>query len=76
MSGFRGKLRYYNIIKDKRHIGETNVMSDGSKPRIVSFSGPRDIDVVFEDGTFVRHVSYTAFTEGKLTNPNCQMESS
>ena len=52
-------------------LGETNTNNDqGLKMTIIKYRNSTDIDVQFEDGTIVKHKTYSNFKIGAITNPN------
>ena len=50
--------------------GRTGVSACGQTMRIVRYGNSRDIDVSFENGIVLQHVSYRAFINGTLTPDN------
>lgn len=55
--------------KDDR-TGETKTMSNGQECTIIRYKNKKDIDVQFEDGTFVENKQYVHFRLGNIKNPN------
>ena len=51
-------------------LGETRMMNCGMKATIIRYNTSKEIDVRFEDGTVVKHKSYSKFKKGGITNPN------
>lgn len=84
---YSGNVKNPNYVKPKRlprpkknkidkkllHIGETNIMKDGSKATIVEYISYNDINIQFEDGTIIEHTNKRAFTDGHIKNPNKYM---
>ena len=57
----------YNI---SQRIGMKKVMSNGQIATLIQYSGCSDVTIRFEDGTIAEHVSFKAFKEGFVRNPN------
>ena len=58
--------------KDKKkgsRVGETATANNGQVMKIVEYRNNLDIDVLFPDGTVVRHKTYRNFLAGKIANP-------
>lgn len=51
-------------------LGETRMMNCGMEATIIRYGKAIDIDVRFEDGTVVKHKSYSKFQKGGIANPN------
>lgn len=51
-------------------IGETSIASNGQTMTITVYRTTDDIDVMFEDGTTVKHARYKEFKKGYIRNPN------
>ena len=51
-------------------LGKTRMMNCGMKATIIRYGKAIDIDVRFEDGTVVKHKSYSKFKKGGIANPN------
>ena len=51
-------------------LGETRMMNCGMEATIIRYGKAIDIDVRFEDGTVVKHKSYSKFKKGGIANPN------
>ena len=51
-------------------IGETNIASNQMKMTIIEAPKRKDITVQFEDGTIVKHRSYSNFKKGLIANPS------
>ena len=51
-------------------LGETRMMNCGMEATIIRYNTSKEIDVRFEDGTVVKHKSYSKFKKGKIANPN------
>lgn len=52
------------------YLNETKTMNNGMKATIVAYRSNRDIDVQFEDGTFVYNKRKGNFDRGEIENPN------
>lgn len=63
------KGRVKNVMK-KSIIGKSNVMRTGESAICINDSGWNDIDIRFEDGTIIEHVSRRSFLNGTVENPN------
>ena len=57
----------YNV---SQRIGMKKVMNNGQTATLIQYNGCVDVAVQFEDGTVVEHVSFKAFKEGFVRNPN------
>jgi hypothetical protein len=57
-----------NRIIDK--TGEINYNNNKEKMSIINYINATNIDVIFEDGTVVKHKYYSNFVNGTITNPN------
>ena len=51
-------------------LGKTRMMNCGMEATIIRYGKAIDIDVRFEDGTVVKHKSYSKFKKGGIANPN------
>lgn len=51
-------------------IGETRMASNGMQMTIVKYRNNTDIDVQFEDGEYVPHVTYQRFLSGAVGHPS------
>ena len=49
-------------------VGETRMMNCGMKATIIRYGKAIDIDVRFEDGTVVKHKSYSKFKKGGIAH--------
>lgn len=56
-----------NHIKDR--TGEFNINKNNELMTILKYRNARDIDIVFKDGTIVKHLEYSAFKNGQIKNP-------
>lgn len=56
-------------LKDVR-IGEIKMMNNGHPAQIINYRTSADVDVSFEDGIIVEHISYSSFLNGSIANPN------
>lgn len=65
----KGKIAY--PTERANHVGEERRMNNGQLAIIENWRYNYDIDVRFEDGTFVANKSYKSFKEGSIRNPNC-----
>ena len=61
-----------NENKAKERIGEENISTNGMKMKIIAYRNAGDIDVQFEDGTIVKHKSFSHFKDGKITQLSLQ----
>ena len=65
----KGMIKNFdNILKNR--LGESNIANNGQTMTIIEYRKYNDIDIQFEDGTIVKHKSYSKFKEGKIKNPN------
>ena len=53
----------------KERIGMTNVTKSGMKITIIEYRNSRDIDIQFEDGSIIKHKTYSAFCRGEFACP-------
>lgn len=53
-----------------RHIGKTNIATNGMKITIIGYERNDDITVRFEDGYIAEHTSTEQFKTGQIKNPN------
>lgn len=65
------------ITEDSRLSKEVNhrkgmsmIMECGMIATIIDYRSHNDIDILFEDGTIVKHRSFYNFAQGKIVNPN------
>lgn len=73
MTQFRsGSIRH---PKDKKNlyyitkVGETSMSSVGLKMTLIAYRSWQDVDVQFEDGYMVEHISYQKFKDGSVQYP-------
>ena len=67
----KGTIANQNIkTSAENRLGETWMMNCGMEATIIRYGGYNDIDVRFEDGTVVKHKSYSKFQKGGIANPN------
>ena len=52
------------------HIGETYMATNGQKMTITAYHSNTNVDVVFEDGTEIKHKTYINVKTGQIKNPN------
>ena len=64
----KGEIANQNIKASR--LGKTRMMNCGMKATIIRYGKAIDIDVRFEDGTVVKHKSYSKFKKGKIANLN------
>ena len=64
----KGEIANQNIKASR--LGETRMMNCGMEATIIRYGKAIDIDVRFEDGTVVKHKSYSKFKKGGIANPN------
>ena len=57
----------------ENRLGETKMMNCGMEATIIQYKNAMDIDVRFEDGTVVKHKSYSKFKKGEIANPNIKV---
>ncbi len=55
---------------DKSRIGEHLKAKNGQMMTIIAYRISNDIDVQFDDGTIVEHVTYGRFKSGSIKNPS------
>ena len=55
-------------FKDMTGLSETN--NQGCKMTILKYKNSKDIDIIFSDGTIIKHKSYTSFLKKSVFNPN------
>lgn len=56
--------------KRKSLVGQSNTMKTGEMAACINDNGWNDIDIRFDDGTVVEHVSRRSFLNGAVKNPN------
>lgn len=68
----RGEIKHpnYKHSGTLNRIGEVSYASSGEKMTIIAYRNNADIDIVFEDGTIVKHKTYQQFKLGKIKNRN------
>lgn len=54
---------------DKSFEGKTALSKEGEVIRVLTYRDKTDMDVIFEDGTTVEHVTLSAFSRGWITRP-------
>lgn len=59
-----------NMRAKKEHEGEVSTNQSGFVMTLVRYGNAKDCDVMFEDGTIVRHRYYTAFKNGVIAHPD------
>ncbi len=59
-----------NRQEENHRKGLSLMMECGMRASIIEYRSPNDIDILFEDGTIVKHRSFYNFTKGKIANPN------
>ena len=64
----KGEIANQNIKASR--LSETRMMNCGMEATIIRYGKAIDIDVRFEDGTVVKHKSYSKFKKGGIANPN------
>ena len=57
-------------VSAKDRLGETRMMNCGTEATIIRYGGATDIDVRFEDGAIVEHMTYSKFKKGSIAHPN------
>ena len=67
----KGKITNQNIkASAENRLGETRMMNCGTEATIIRYGGATDIDVRFEDGAIVEHMTYSKFKKGSIAHPN------
>ena len=56
--------------KKKNIVGKSNTMKYGENATCIRDDGWDNIDIKFDDGSIVRHISRRTFFNGKIENPN------
>lgn len=70
-----GKIAHPNYSYEYlKHIGKTNIMTNGMVATIIEYRNHRDIDIQFEDGLIRENVSSDAFNRGKIRHPSKGMD--
>ena len=70
-SFMEGKIRNPNSQSFKQmYLGFQKTMRNGQLATIIDYRTSEDIDVLFEDGTIVRHRTIHNFKRGQVRNPN------
>lgn len=64
----RGNVNNPNFVKNAR-IGTTIKANNGMMMTVTDYRNTQDLDVMFEDGTLVCHVHWSAFVKGQIANP-------
>ena len=57
-------------VSAKDRLGETRMMNCGTEAAIIRYGGATDIDVRFEDGAIVEHMTYSKFKKGSIAHPS------
>ncbi|MBO5632873.1 MAG: hypothetical protein J5965_27775 [Aeriscardovia sp.] len=57
------------FVPPSSRIGEKRHMICGMIATLIHYNSCSDVDIMFEDGTVVKHKRYDAFTSGKIGNP-------
>ena len=57
-------------VSAKDRLGETRMMNCGTEATIIRYGGATDIDVRFEDGAIVEHMTYSKFKKGSIAHPS------
>lgn len=65
----KNKITLDNTSLGRHVIGETRMMSCGSKATIIAYRTSKDLDVQFEDGEIIYNKSYSNFKNGKIEHP-------
>ena len=74
-NGYIAKDRsYHEVIKGtiqckKDRLGERNIHKCGCGMEIIRYGSVHDVDVLFDDGHIVEHVSYRSFKNGSMPYP-------
>ena len=70
----KGEIANPNIkASAENRLGETKMMNCGMEATIIQYKNAMDIDVRFEDGSMVKHKSYSKFKKGEIANPNIKV---
>lgn len=59
---------------DKSRIGKQMKAKNGQMMTIIAYRTSNDIDVQFDDGTIVEHVTYGRFKSGSIKNPSAPIK--
>ena len=62
------------MARAKDRIGESRVMNNGQEAAIVCYRSATDIDVRFTVGYIAKHVTYSNFKRGGISNPNISLK--
>ena len=57
-------------MQNLKRLGEVGRSFFGQEMTIIEYNNSTDLSVKFEDGTIVKHKTYTAFKRGQIGNPN------
>lgn len=63
----------YALIRDAS--GETRIMNCGMEATVIAYRSSDDIDVLFVDGTMIKHRKIAHFRKGLIGNPNVNTSS-
>lgn len=67
----KGNIIHPNTSRAKKErIGEVRTANNGQKMKIIEYKSHSDMNIEFEDGTVVKHRTYTCFLKGTIGNPN------
>ncbi len=69
----KGSIRHPGKSKNKiltERIGETSIATCGMMMTIIGYKKSSDIDIMFEDGTIVKHKEYDDFLNGAIRHPD------
>lgn len=67
----KGHIRHPDNITGINHrIGETTINSSGYRMTISAYRNNADMDILFDDQTMVKNVSYTNFKRGHIKKPD------
>lgn len=58
-----GHVKKYQTVK---RLGKKKTMANGMLAEIIGYESSYDVDVLFEDGTVIKHCYYSSFSHGEL----------
>ena len=65
------KISQYNI---ERYIGKKRMAKCGQEMTVIKYRNGKDIDIQFEDGTIVYHITHSAFIRGSVGHPGIKRQ--
>lgn len=66
----KGSISNPTTALKNNKIGQTKIANNGQRMTIISYRNKNDLDIQFEDGTIVKHKTFTSFRKGETNNPN------